>query len=60
VRTNNLADDFRSNMVEADVFDFLVGLLQNGNAAIGWSSIQIITALVKFGRLMYHFVPCEN
>jgi hypothetical protein len=47
-------------MVETDVFAYLVGLLQDGDASVHWSSIKAITALAKFGRLIYHFVVCED
>jgi hypothetical protein len=60
VRTDYLADDFRSKMVEMDVPDCLVDLLQDGDASVHWPSIEAIATLVKFGRLIYHFLLCED
>jgi hypothetical protein len=46
-------------MVETDVLAFLVGLLQDNNIDGRWSSMKVITALAKFGGLIYHFALCE-
>jgi hypothetical protein len=43
-------------MLEKDVLARLFGLLQDPSWVARWSSIEVITALVKFGRLIYHFV----
>ena len=53
--TDNPADDFRSKAVDTNVLARLFGLLQNRGSDIRQSSIEVITALAKFGRLIYHF-----
>ena len=58
--TNDLADDFRSQIVETDVLVRLVGLLQHQDSDIRQSSIEVITTLAKFGTLIYHFVLCDD
>jgi hypothetical protein len=45
-------------MVETDFFARIVDLLQDGRVQL--LPIKSITALAKFGRLMYHFVLCED
>jgi hypothetical protein len=60
VKTDNPADNLRSKMVETDVLAHLVHLLQYEDLEERWSSVKIITALAKFGRLIYHFVLCED
>jgi hypothetical protein len=60
MKTDNLADNFRSKMVETDVLACLVGQLQVKTAGPPQPSINVISALAKFGRLIYHFVLCED
>ena len=55
VRTDNTADDFRSKIFETDVLARLVGLFQDWNERVRWSSVISITTLVKFGGLLYYF-----
>ena len=59
-RTDDSTDSFRSKMVKTDVLDCLVGLLQNQDSEIQQSSVKAITALAKFGRLIYNFVLCKD
>jgi hypothetical protein len=59
-KAEDLADGFRSKMVEADILACLVGLLQDGVATVRITSIKAITALAEFGRLIYHFLLCED
>jgi hypothetical protein len=47
-------------MVETDVFARLIGLLQDQDSYVYQSSIEVIIAFANFGRLMYHFVLCED
>jgi hypothetical protein len=47
-------------MVERDVLARLVDLLQDENTDVPRSSINVITALAKFGKLIYYFLPCED
>jgi hypothetical protein len=47
-------------MVETDVFAHLVGLLQDQDPVVCQSSIKVIIALAKFGRLIYHFEICGD
>ena len=58
-RTNDLADDFRFQMMKTHVLVRLVGLLQHQDSDIRRSSIEAIVALAKFGRLIDHFLPCR-
>ena len=58
--TDELADDFRSRIVEPDVFTRLIGLLQNPDWGVRQSSVEVITTLAEFGRLIYHIVVCED
>jgi hypothetical protein len=60
VRTDDPADDFRYIMVETNVLTRLVGLLQDKDSDVRQSAIEAITALAKFGKLIYHFVLCEG
>jgi hypothetical protein len=60
VKTNVPEDDFRSKMAETDVLARLVGLLQDYYPDVRQSAIEAITALSKFGRLIYHSVPCGD
>lgn len=60
MRTDNLADDFRSEIVEADFFAHLLCLLQTRGLDVCQSSINIIAALVKFGLFIYHFAICKD
>ena len=54
--TNDLSDDFRSKMVETDVLSHVFGLLQHQDSDIRQSSVEVITTLAKFGRLICHSV----
>jgi hypothetical protein len=56
VRIDDPADDFRSKLVEADVLASLFDLLQDDFPHVRRSAIEAITALAKFGGLIYHFV----
>ena len=60
MRTDDPADYFRSKMAETAVLAYLFDLLQDKSGDIQRSSIKIIIALARFGRLIYHFVPCED
>ena len=53
--TDDPADDLRSKAVDTNVLARLFGLLQNRGSDIRQSLIEVITALAKFGRLIYHF-----
>ena len=53
VRANDLADDLRSKVVETDVLARLIGLLQDPSSNIRQSSVEVITTLSKFGRLIW-------
>jgi hypothetical protein len=46
-------------MVETDVLAGLFGLLQDPDSGTRQSSLEVITALVKFGWLIYYFVLYE-
>jgi hypothetical protein len=59
-RTDDLADNFRFKMVESDVLSHTVGLLQDYYPDVRQSVIELITALAKFGRLIYYSVLCED
>jgi hypothetical protein len=59
-RIDDLADNFRSEMVETDVLAHLVGLLQDDDSDVRRSSVDTITSLAKFGRLIYHSGLCED
>jgi HEAT repeat protein len=59
-RTDNPADDFCSKMVEVDVLARLFDVLQDEDKYVNQSAIKVITALAKFGRLIYHFVLCKD
>ena len=58
-KTDELADDFHSKLMETDVLVCLVGLLQDQNSDVRQPSIEAVTALAKIGRLIHHFVLCE-
>ena len=47
-------------MVEPDFFTCLFDLLQSPDWGARQSSVEVITALAKFGRLIYHFVLCND
>jgi hypothetical protein len=57
--TDDPTDDFRSKM-EADVLARVFGLLQDPGWGARQLAIAAITAFAKFGRLIYHFVLCED
>jgi hypothetical protein len=59
---NDLADDFRSRVVETDVVAHLFALLEveGQDSVIQQSFVDAITALAKFGGFLYHFVLCED
>ena len=52
VRTDDPADDFRSNIIETD------GLAPPVGPDIYQSFIDVIVALARFGKLIYYFVLC--
>ena len=58
--TDDLVDDFRSRMVEPDFFSRLFDLLENPDWGSRQSFVEVITALVKISRLIYHFVLCKD
>ena len=60
MKTDDLADDFHSKMVETYVISRLVDLLQDSDWGAYESSVETVTALVKFGTLLYHLVLCED
>jgi hypothetical protein len=60
MRTDDSAEDFRSKMVEADVLARLFGLLQEPGLEVRQSSIEVITALAKFGTLTNYLVLCKG
>jgi hypothetical protein len=47
-------------MVEVDVLARLFGMLEDEYEDVHQSAIKVITALAKFGRLIYHFVLCKD
>ena len=55
-----MADDFRSKMVETDVLAHLFALLEDQDSVVQCSFVNAITTLAKYGRLIYHFVLCED
>ena len=59
-RTDDLADDFRSKLVETDVLTHLIGLLQDRRTEVQWTSMIVITTLAKFCKVICHFVQCES
>ena len=59
-RTDDPADDFRSKMVETYVLARLRALLEHHNSVVRRTSINAITTLAKSGKLIYHFVVCED
>ena len=59
-KTDDPADNFRSEIVESDVLVHLVDLLQYQNSDECQLSIKAITTLAKFGRLIYQFALCKD
>ena len=47
-------------MVKPDFVARLVELLRDRYWGARQSSVEVIIALVEFGRLIYHFVLCED
>ena len=60
VRTDDSADDFRFKMIDANVSGDLVALLQDENSDLQWLSLNTITTLAKFGRLICYLRLCKN
>lgn len=56
MKTNNLADDFRSEMEELNCIAYLIGLLQDHDTYRCQSAFDVITALAKFGKLINYFI----
>ena len=47
-------------MMETDILGHLVGLLEGRGWNVCQSSIGVIAALARFGRLLCHFVLCKD
>ena len=47
-------------MMETNDIARLVGLLRNQSSNVRQSSINVIATLAKFGKLLFHFVLCED
>ena len=58
--TDDPSDDFGSKAVDTNVLARLFGLLQHRNSDIRQSSIEAIAALAEVGKLICHFVLCED
>lgn len=46
-------------MLETHVLDCLIGVLKGEDEDVQQSSMKALTALAKFGRLIFHFVLCD-
>ena len=60
MRADNPIDNVHTKMMEANVLDHLLDLLKHRASDIQSASLIVITALVKIGRLIDHFVLCRN
>ena len=58
--TNDPADDFGSKAVDTNILARLFRLLQHQDSDTRQSSIEAIAALAKVGKLICHFVLCDD
>lgn len=58
-RADHITEDSRSKILQTDVLGHLVGSLQHSNGGVRESSVNMITALVQFGNLIY-FRLCKG